>query len=274
MVGKYRFKVVIYTLAAALFLLALAGDGTDLLNYFWEERPERTVETAFEVTSVRTERVLMEGTEWETVLYKISSPTEGPTVMIIGGIHGNEPAGFKAADTMKNWAIDRGTLLVLPRANVPAIEARSRRAPSDGLDLNRTFPGDADGTGTEIMASVIVSLMEEFEPDWVIDLHEASNFERNVPGSLGQTLIYPRNADALDVVEKLKKAVNRTILNKDHHFLIIRGGTTGTLINEAHTSGYEAIITETVTKMPMEDRIHFQQQIVTSLLYILGITIY
>jgi len=274
MFGKHRLSAIVYLLALAIFLLTITGEISNTSPRFRQGHEGNNVGTATEITAVRNERVLRETTEWETLLYKISSPNEGPTVMVIGGIHGNEPAGFKAVSEMTSWAVDRGTLLLLPRANEPAIAERTRSAPQDGLDLNRSFPGNANGVGTEVMASVIFSVIQEFEPDWVIDLHEASNFERKVPGSLGQTFIYPRGADSLDIVQELKTAVNRTIINEEHHFLILRGGTTGTLINALNASGYEALIVETVTKMPMEERIDFHHQVVSSLLYLLEITVY
>ncbi|MEW5784986.1 MAG: hypothetical protein AB1767_07945 [Bacillota bacterium] len=40
--------------------------------------------------------------------------------------------------------------------------------------------------------------MLEFEPHWVIDLHEALTFERVQPGGLGQTIIYPAGSESLE----------------------------------------------------------------------------
>ena len=36
------------------------------------------------------------GTEWETEFYVVDSGIAGPTVLIVGGVHGNEPAGYRA----------------------------------------------------------------------------------------------------------------------------------------------------------------------------------
>jgi predicted deacylase len=77
-------------------------------------------------------------------------------MMVTGGIHGDEPAGYLAADEIATWAIDRGTLLVLPRANVPAIAFRTRNAPGEP-DLNRTFPGDKNGLGSRKLAAENIS---------------------------------------------------------------------------------------------------------------------
>ncbi len=45
-----------------------------------------------------------------------------------------------------------GTLVLVPAANPPAFRAGERRNPEDSLDMNRIFPGRADGTITERLA--------------------------------------------------------------------------------------------------------------------------
>ena len=37
------------------------------------------------------------GTEWETPVYLIDSGVEGPVFLLVGGVHGDEPAGAVAA---------------------------------------------------------------------------------------------------------------------------------------------------------------------------------
>ena len=49
--------------------------------------------------------VLAEGTRWETPWYTIDSGVEGPTVFLTGGLHGNEPAGWRAAEQVRRWPI-------------------------------------------------------------------------------------------------------------------------------------------------------------------------
>ena len=62
---------------------------------------------------------------------------EGPTVLIVGGIQGDEPGGFSAAALLAtHYRYDGGTVLVIPNLNFPSIIKRSR-----GLhgDMNRKF---------------------------------------------------------------------------------------------------------------------------------------
>lgn len=56
------------------------------------------------------------GTEYATEAFVIDSGDAGPTVLIIGGMHGNEPAGAAAAAQIRHWPIVAGRLVVIPRA--------------------------------------------------------------------------------------------------------------------------------------------------------------
>jgi predicted deacylase len=98
----------------------------------------------------------------------------GPTALVLGGVHGDEPEGIGAASAC--WHdIDpralRGTLLVLPQANLPAWRAGTRVSGIDGLNLARSFPGRPDGTATERIAHEISGLIRTV--DVLIDLHSA-----------------------------------------------------------------------------------------------------
>ena len=90
-------------------------------------------------TSTDKSVTIMDGTEHETTGYVQTGSSDGPTVMIVGGIHGNEVAGYKAASKLSDLSIERGRLVTVPRANVVAIENGSR-SPPGGVDLNRQFP--------------------------------------------------------------------------------------------------------------------------------------
>ena len=48
-------------------------------------------------------RILGEGEPWQTPCHIKDSGVDGPTVLITGGIHGNEPAGARAAEQIRHW---------------------------------------------------------------------------------------------------------------------------------------------------------------------------
>lgn len=78
-----------------------------------------------------------------------------PHLLIVGGVHGDEPPGVEAltnlAVRLKTIQV-RGQITVIPVVNQPAWELRSRCGP-DGLDLARTCPGRDDGSITERIAA-------------------------------------------------------------------------------------------------------------------------
>ena len=64
----------------------------------------------------------------------------------------------------------RGRLILIPALNVPAAKAATRLSPLDGKNLNRSFPGQADGTPTEMIAHYLTTVLFPLA-DIVIDIH-------------------------------------------------------------------------------------------------------
>ncbi|RWL09288.1 MAG: peptidase M14 [Mesorhizobium sp.] len=98
---------------------------------------------------------------------------KGPRVLITGGCHGNEFEGPIVARRIIDWlpgAQTCGRIVVLPTLNPPALQAWSRNTPIDGLNLNRVFPGRADGSVTERIADAVSRLLVPMA-DVVLDLH-------------------------------------------------------------------------------------------------------
>ncbi len=102
----------------------------------------------------------------------------GKTVVAIGGTHGNEyegPVGLKRLiRDVDAPALAAGRLIVIPVLNVPAFQAGRRESPLDGGNMNRAFPGRADGTITSRIAQFV---SEHVLPraDVVIDIHAAGD---------------------------------------------------------------------------------------------------
>jgi predicted deacylase len=99
----------------------------------------------------------------------------GPTVTLVGGIHGDEPEGVLSVRRVLR-ALDPGRLSGrvrgLATANPPAHAASSRETPEDGMNLARVFPGDPGGSLTERIAAVVTDKVLAGS-DLVVDLHSA-----------------------------------------------------------------------------------------------------
>lgn len=97
----------------------------------------------------------------------------GPTALLTGGNHGDEYEGItalmKLANSLKAEDV-HGRVIIVPMMNMPAAMAGRRTSPMDGGNLNRSFPGDPDGTVTERIADYFTRYLVPLA-DVVLDLH-------------------------------------------------------------------------------------------------------
>jgi predicted deacylase len=104
----------------------------------------------------------------------IGEAGEGPHLTVIAGVHGAEYASIAAARALLaelRPAGLSGTVTVAPVINLPAFWARTPFVvPLDGKNLNRSFPGDADGSAAERIAAAVTERLIQGS-DYVIDLH-------------------------------------------------------------------------------------------------------
>ncbi len=136
----------------------------------------------------RIEYTLLVGTEEELTVYQITGRDPGSSVYIVGGIHGDEPAGWYAAYLLRQANISAGTVYIISPANRYGAEHDRRTTRSD-RDLNRHFPGDSEGTDADVIAAAIFGDIGEKSPDLVLDLHEAHYREGGTVDALGNSII-------------------------------------------------------------------------------------
>lgn len=107
----------------------------------------------------------------------------GPTLFLNGGTHGDEFEGpvvlTKLIRALEPSEL-QGRLIVTPALNLPALLAGTRCSPIDGLDLNRSFPGEEGGSITTSIAGYVG---REVLPrvDAVFDLHAGGNAFSVIP---------------------------------------------------------------------------------------------
>lgn len=97
----------------------------------------------------------------------------GPTALLLAGVHGDEYEGSVALTRLYRFldpAEVEGRLLILPMTNAPACRVGTRCSPLDGGNLNRAFPGDAEGTPTQMIAHMVAACLMPVA-NAVIDLH-------------------------------------------------------------------------------------------------------
>ncbi len=106
-----------------------------------------------------------------TVINGISA---GPTLALVAGTHGMEYVPIVALQRLRT-GIDprtlRGTVILVHVANMPSFLGRTiYYSPVDGKNLNRVFPGKADGTISERIAFAITREVIA-RATHVVDLH-------------------------------------------------------------------------------------------------------
>ena len=98
----------------------------------------------------------------------------GPVLALLAGAHGTEYASIIALEKlipMINADDLSGTVIVVPLLNVPSfVKVVPHLNPVDGKNMNRMYPGKADGTQTE-RASLAITNQVVQQADHVIDFH-------------------------------------------------------------------------------------------------------
>ena len=187
--------------------------------------------------------------DWETPVVVIESHADGPTVMVIGGMHGNEPAGAMAARQIAGWSIARGCLIVVPRANVLALNANERRTPGEEdafSDLNRQFPVD-EAPRTDLARS-LWSLVELHEPDLILDLHEGYDYHRINDDSVGSSVITDQSESSIALGRSVVGAIDATIGDETKRFSLLGPPVAGGLTRAANAHHEIAVMILETTK--------------------------
>ncbi len=129
----------------------------------------------------------------------IRGTAAGPVLALVAGTHGAEYVPIIALQRVLG-AIDakslRGTVLIVHVANMPSFLGRTvYYSPADGKNLNRVFPGKADGTLSERIADVITREIIG-RATHVVDLHCGDGNESLRPYSYWITTGDPRVVEA------------------------------------------------------------------------------
>ncbi len=97
----------------------------------------------------------------------------GPTVLMTGAMHGDEYEGqitlMKLARRLQPEDV-QGRVIMIPALHFPAAMAGRRMSPLDGRDLNRCFPGAANGTFADVLAHYVTSVVLP-HVDVLFDIH-------------------------------------------------------------------------------------------------------
>ncbi|MDH5408099.1 MAG: M14/M99 family metallopeptidase, partial [Gammaproteobacteria bacterium] len=170
--------------------------------------------------------------ELDFSLHKLESGVPGPTLLVIGGIQGDEPGGFTAASLLvTDYKITKGNVWIVPNLNFLSIIKRSRGVHGD---MNRKFSRLAKADPEYQAVNKIKSIILDTQVDIILNLHDGSGFynpvyidkQRN-PRRWGQSVIIDqeeidadkyRNLDA--IAQRVCKNINTNLKNNKTHFYV------------------------------------------------------
>ena len=170
-------------------------------------------------------------------LYKHNGGPSSNTLLVIGGVHGDEPGGYFAASLLAtHYRITKGSLWVVPNLNFESIVANRR-----GIygDMNRKFARveKKDPDYESVMG--IKKVVLDPRVDLVINLHDGHGFYRERwesyifnPRAWGQTFVIDQKTLAqakfgnMDEIAKRVSEKLNTNLAEDHHFFSIKNTET------------------------------------------------
>lgn len=165
-------------------------------------------------------------------LHKIESGIPGPTLLIIGGIQGDEPGGFTAASMLvTNYKVQAGSIWVVPNLNFESIIKRSRGIHGD---MNRKFNilSEKDPEFDEVQKIKKIILSDDV--DVVVNLHDGSGFYKKKyinkmhnPHRWGQSIIIDQKVLAREkfgelstIAGNVQKYINQRLRNKNKFFYV------------------------------------------------------
>jgi hypothetical protein len=155
-------------------------------------------------------------------LHKLEGNWPGNTLLVVGGIQGDEPGGFNAASLLvTHYRIKKGNVWVVPNLNFISIIKRSRGVYGD---LNRKFAtiGDSDPEFDTI--SRIKAIMLDDQVDLVLNLHDGSGFYRptyvdrmHSPHRWGQSIIIDQKQIPANRFGNLDKIATQIVAEVNHY---------------------------------------------------------
>lgn len=175
---------------------------------------------------------LSEAEELRFSLHKIQSDKSGPTILVIGGIQGDEPGGFTAASLLvTNYTVSAGNIWVVPNLNFESIIKRSRGIHGD---MNRKFKTLSENDPEFDEVQKIKQIILDENVDVVLNLHDGSGFytEKYIdkwrnPDRWGQSIIIdqktlnvPEFGALTDIATKVQQHINRHLEDGDQSFYV------------------------------------------------------
>ena len=168
---------------------------------------------------------------------------DGPTLVVLGGMHGSEFCGIEAAIRLLREVEPeqlKGTLKVVNIYNLPAFRNNlGFVVPQDGINPGRTFPGDPEGSYSAVMADCITQNVLR-SADYYVELHGG-----DIPEALVPFVIHPiTGSDEVDAKSRELAMV--------YNIPLVVSAKLGEMPKPLHTSGFIAMALEGIPSILAE----------------------
>jgi hypothetical protein len=178
-----------------------------------------------------TGTIYFKNSDHQLEVIRLNGKKPGLTVLIFGGIHGDEPGGYFSSEILSDIQLHKGNLIIVPRVNFPSIMLNRREVHGD---MNRKFVSHEEPDDPDIeVVRLLKGLMKE--ADVFINQHDAYGFHRETyisekynQSRYGQSLIIDsasfyskklqKEINLSEIGQRILKRVNLQIKNPDHHF--------------------------------------------------------
>lgn len=178
------------------------------------------------------------------------SKKPGPTLLIMGGVHGDEINGVeivrRAIEQQQFDELALGNIIAIPLLNIYGFINFSRDVP-DGKDVNRSFPGSKSGS---LASRVAYTLTQQILPliDVGLDFHTGGGSRYNFP----QIRFSPEDSGARDLASvfaapyllesrPIAKSFRREALKAGKPILVFEGGESRRLDGRSIEEGLAGI---------------------------------
>jgi hypothetical protein len=223
-------------------------------------------------------------------IHKLESGRPGNTLLVIGGIQGDEPGGFNAASLLvTEYQVEKGNVWVVPNLNFISIIKRSRGIHGD---LNRKFARLHSSDPEFKTIAKIKDLILNDQVDLILNLHDGSGFYRpryvdlaHNPYRWGQSIIIDQERIAVEsfgnLAEIARQAVtdvNRNLFSEEHAYHVKDTRTRMGNKEMAKTLTYYAICNskpafgvEVSKTFPTHKRAYYHLRVIEAYMDLLGI---
>ena len=177
------------------------------------------------------------GTDMKLPITIICGKKEGKTVLITGGVHCAEYVGIETAIELSreiNPDDISGNIIILPLINRSGFENRTMSVVyEDGKNLNRVFPGNAQGSVSEKIAYFMEKELFKIS-DFYIDLHCGDGYEELTP------YVYCQGVASEEIISKSRQMA----MAINSKYIVASKSNSGGAYNYAGSIGLPGILIE------------------------------